>query len=300
VRKEYNLQVNGKNYILGRRTWIMGILNVTPDSFSDGGLFFEKDKAIEHGLRMFSEGANIIDVGGESTRPGSDPVPVDEELKRVLPVISGMRKYTQSLISVDTSKSEIAKAALAEGANIINDITALRNDPKMLSVVAQTDAPVILMHMKGTPKTMQQHPTYENVIAEIKAFLEKQIQLAIKNGIKKENIILDPGIGFGKRFEDNLTLIRNLSDFATLDQPILVGISRKSFIGKILDLPPREREEGTLASAVISVIQGAHILRVHDVAPIKRALLVAEAILDDMWTAGLFAHRGEFKRSHVN
>ncbi len=278
----------------------MGILNVTPDSFSDGGLFFEKDKAIEHGLRMFSEGANIIDVGGESTRPGSDPVPADVELKRVLPVISGLRKHTRNLISVDTSKSEVAIAALAEGANIINDVTALRNDPKMLSVAAQTDAPVILMHMKGTPKTMQRRPTYKNVIVEIKAFLEKQIQLAIKNGIKKENIILDPGIGFGKRFEDNLTLIRNLSDFATLDQPILVGISRKSFIGKILDVPPREREEGTLASAVISVIQGAHILRVHDVAPIKRAILVAEAILDDMWAAGLFAHRGEFKRSHAN
>jgi len=278
----------------------MGILNVTPDSFSDGGLFFEKDKAIEHGLRMFSEGANIIDVGGESTRPGSDPVPADVELKRVLPVISGLRKHTRNLISVDTSKSEVAIAALAEGANIINDVTALRNDPKMLSVAAQTDAPVILMHMKGTPKTMQRRPTYKNVIVEIKAFLEKQIQLSIKNGIKKENIILDPGIGFGKRFEDNLTLIRNLSDFATLDQPILVGISRKSFIGKILDVPPREREEGTLASAVISVIQGAHILRVHDVAPIKRAILVAEAILDDMWAAGLFAHRGEFKRSHAN
>jgi dihydropteroate synthase len=300
VRKEYILQVDGNDFVLGRRTWIMGILNVTPDSFTDGGLYFEKDKAIEHGLRMISEGADIIDVGGESTRPGSDPVPADEELKRILPVLSGLRKQTKSLISVDTSKSEVAFAALAEGANIINDISALRNDPKMISVAAQTDAPVILMHMKGSPKTMQHNPHYDNVLLEIKSFLKKKIDLAVKNGINREKIIIDPGIGFGKRFEDNLTLIRNLNEFSTLDQPILVGISRKSFIGKILDLPPGEREEGTLASAIISVIQGAHILRVHEVAPIKRAILVAETILDDTWVAGLFAHEGEFKRSHVN
>jgi dihydropteroate synthase len=278
----------------------MGILNVTPDSFSDGGLYFEKDKAIEHGLRMISEGADIIDVGGESTRPGSDPIPVDEELSRILPVISGLRKHTKSLISVDTSKSEVALAALTEGADIINDISALRNDPKMISVAVQTDAPIILMHMKGSPKTMQRDPHYENVIKEIKSFFKKKIEVAVGNGITREKIIIDPGIGFGKRFEDNLTLIRNLSDFGTLNQPILVGISRKSFLGKILDLPPGEREEGTLASAIISVIQGAHILRVHEVAPIKRAILVAETILDDLWGTGLFAHEGEFKRSHVN
>lgn len=300
MRKEYILQVNGKNYILGRRTWIMGILNVTPDSFSDGGLYLETDKAIEHGLRMISESADIIDVGGESTRPGSDPIPVDEELRRILPVISGLRKHTKSLISVDTSKSEVAVAAIKEGADIINDITALRNDPKMLTVAAQADVPVVLMHMKGSPKTMQHNPHYENVVTEIKSFLEKKIQLALENGIKKEKIIIDPGIGFGKKYEDNLTLIRNLNDFATLDQPILVGISRKSFIGKILNLPPGEREEGTLASAIMSVIQGAHILRVHEVAPIKRAILVAEAILDEMWETGLFAHEGKFKGSHVN
>jgi dihydropteroate synthase len=299
VRKEYILQVDD-NYVLGRRTWIMGILNVTPDSFSDGGLYYDKDKAIEHGLRMISEGADIIDVGGESTRPGSDPIPVDEELKRTLPVISGLRKHTKSLISVDTSKSEVALAAIKEGADLINDISALRNDPEMISVAVKTDAPIILMHMKGSPKTMQNAPHYENVLFEIKSFLKKKIELAVENGIDKDKIIIDPGIGFGKRFEDNLTLIRNLNDFSTLDQPILIGISRKSFLGKILDLPPGEREEGTLASAIISVIQGAHILRVHEVAPIKRAILVAETILDDMWGAGLFAHEGEFKRSHVN
>jgi dihydropteroate synthase len=278
----------------------MGILNVTPDSFSDGGLYFEEDKAIEHGLRMISEGADIIDVGGESTRPGSDPIPVDEELRRILPVISGLRKRTKSLISVDTSKSEVALAALTEGADIINDISALRNDPKMISVAVQADAPIVIMHMKGSPKTMQRAPHYENVLKEIKSFLKDKIDVAVENGIQRDKIIIDPGIGFGKRFEDNLTLIRNLNDFGTLDQPILVGISRKSFLGKILDLPPEEREEGTLASAIISVIQGAHILRVHEVAPIKRAILVAETILDDMWGAGLFAHEGEFKRSHVN
>lgn len=278
----------------------MGILNVTPDSFSDGGLYFEKEKAVEHGLRLISEGADIIDVGGESTRPGSDPIPVEEELRRVLPVISGLRNKTKNLISVDTSKSQVALAAIAEGADIINDISAFRNDPKMIAVVTQTRAPVILMHMKGSPKTMQRNPHYENVLEEIKSFLEKKIEFAVEKGLNREKIIIDPGIGFGKRFEDNLTLIRNLNKFTTLDQPILVGISRKSFIGKILDLPPGEREEGTLASAILSVIQGAHILRVHEVAPIKRAILVAETILDDRWVAGLFAQEGDFKRSHVN
>jgi dihydropteroate synthase len=300
VRKEYILQVNDKSFVLGRRTWIMGILNVTPDSFSDGGLYFETDKAIEHGLRLIAEGADIIDVGGESTRPGSDPVSVEEEIRRISPVIAGLRKHTHSLISVDTSKSEVALAAIAEGADIINDISALRKDPKMFSVAAQSGAPVILMHMKGTPKTMQHNPSYENALLEIKSFLEKKIGQAVANGIEREKIIIDPGIGFGKRFEDNLTLIRNLNEFAALDQPLLVGISRKSFIGKILDLPPGEREEGTLASAIISAIQGAHILRVHEVAPVKRAILVAETILDDAWVAGLLAHQGEFKRSHVN
>ena len=278
----------------------MGILNVTPDSFSDGGLYLEKDRAVEHGLRMISDGADIIDVGGESTRPGSDPISLEEELERVLPVVSGLRKRTKSLISVDTSKSEVALRAIAEGADIINDISALRNDPQMISVAAKTGAPVVLMHMKGNPKTMQHNPKYENVVSEIKTFLHKRIALVVQKGIDREKIIIDPGIGFGKRFEDNLTLIRNLNDFATLDQPILVGISRKSFIGKILDLPPGDREEGTLASAILSVIQGAHILRVHEVAPVKRAILVAETILDDRWTAGLFAHEGKFKHRHVN
>ncbi|MGD9346909.1 MAG: dihydropteroate synthase, partial [Candidatus Aminicenantes bacterium] len=269
-------------------------------SFSDGGFYLKKDKAVEHGLRMISDGADIIDVGGESTRPGSDPIPTEEELRRVLPVISGLRKHTKSLISVDTSKSEVAQHAIAEGADIINDISALRNDPKMISIAAEAGAPVVLMHMKGNPKTMQHDPSYEDVVSEIKTFLQETIASSVQNGIDREKIIIDPGIGFGKRFEDNLTLIRNLNDFATLDQPILVGISRKSFIGKILDLPPREREEGTLASAILSVIQGAHILRVHEVAPVKRAILVAETILDDRWTAGLFGDEGEFKSRHVN
>jgi len=300
VRKEYILWVNGKSYVLGHRTWIMGILNVTPDSFSDGGLYLEKDKAIEHGLRMISDGADIIDVGGESTRPSSDPTPADEELKRVLPVISGLRKHTKSLISVDTSKSKVAEHAIAEGADIINDISAFRNDPQMISVAAQTGAPVVLMHMKGTPKTMQQEPSYENVVSEIKSFLQEKIAFAVQNGVDREKLIVDPGIGFGKRFEDNLTLIRKLNDFAALDRPILVGISRKSFIGKILGLPPGKREEGTLASAILSVIQGAHVLRVHEVAPVKRAILVAETILDERWIDGLFESEGEFKGRHVN
>jgi dihydropteroate synthase len=258
----------------------MGILNITPDSFSDGGLYLDSNKAIDHGLRLIAEGADILDVGGESTRPGSDPTPGEVELKRILPVISGLKKHTDALISVDTMKSEVAQAAIEEGADIINDISALRNDPGMLKLAVEKDAPVILMHMKGTPKTMQVEPHYDDVLAEIHAFFEKRITWAIGNGLNREKIIIDPGIGFGKRLQDNLTLIRNLNSFRTLDQPILIGVSRKAFIGKTLDLPSNERVEGSIASAVISVLQGVHILRVHDVAASKRAVVMAEAIMN--------------------
>jgi len=299
VRKEFTLQINGKDYTLGPRTWISGIINVTPDSFSDGALYFDKDKAVERGLELVSEGSDIVDIGGESTKPGSEPVSVEEELSRAIPVVSALRKKTEALISIDTTKSEVAEAALDAGADIINDISSLRFDLRMGPLAARRDVPVILMHMKGTPKTMQLNPSYENVMVEVKAFLEEMLETAEAYGIKKEKLIIDPGIGFGKRFEDNLTLIKNLGYLKDLDQPILVGISRKSFIGKILNVPPHRRLEGTIASAILSIVNGAHILRVHDVASVKKAILVAEAIMNENIPLSSFKESEDRKRSYV-
>jgi len=285
--------------LLGQKTWLMGIINVTPDSFSDGGLYFNKEKAVDRGLELAEEGADIIDIGGESTRPGSDFISTEEELMRTVPVISALRKKTDVLISVDTTKSEVAEAALGEGADIINDISSFRFDPKMLSLAAQKDIPVILMHMKGTPKNMQLNPFYEDLLAEIRGFLEERIATAQAYGIKKEKIIIDPGIGFGKSLKDNLTLIKSLKFLEPIDRPILIGISRKSFIGKILSLPPQERTEGTIASAVLSIINGAHILRVHDVEAVKRAVLITEAIIDESMHPFSFSDNEEKKSSYV-
>lgn len=299
MRKKSILQVRGNRLLLGQKTWLMGIINVTPDSFSDGGLYFNKEKAVDRGLELAEEGANIIDIGGESTRPGSDFISTEEELMRTVPVISALRKKTDVLISVDTTKSEVAEAALDEGADIINDISSFRFDPKMLSLAAQKDIPVILMHMKGTPKNMQLNPFYEDLLAEIRGFLEERIATAQAYGIKKEKIIIDPGIGFGKSLKDNLTLIKSLKFLEPIDRPILIGISRKSFIGKILSLPPQERTEGTIASAVLSIINGAHILRVHDVEAVKRAVLVTEAIIDESMHPFSFSDNEEKKSSYV-
>jgi len=281
VRKKCILQIKGRNFLLGQRTWIMGILNVTPDSFSDGGLYLDKNKAVKRGLELAEEDADIIDIGGESTRPGSNSISTKEELKRIIPVLSDLREKTDTLISVDTTKSEVARAALDHGANIINDISALRFDPQMTPLAVNKDVPVVLMHMKGTPKNMQTNPNYEDLLAEVKSFFKERLETAKTLGIKREKIIIDPGIGFGKRHNDNLLLIKNLRALEEFERPIMIGISRKSFIGKILNLPVLERIDGTIASAVISIIHGAHILRVHDVAPIKRAVLVAEAIMEE-------------------
>ncbi len=259
----------------------MGILNVTPDSFSDGNLYFDRDKAVKHGLDLVKEGADILDVGGESSRPGSDRVPLEEELRRILPVISELRKNTDTLLSVDTTKAEVARKALDAGANMINDISSFRFDPEMMSLAAERETPVILMHMKGNPETMQNSPTYENLLAEVKSFFQEKIEMAVSAGIEREKIIIDPGIGFGKNFRDNLNLIQNLGYFEELERPILVGLSRKSFLGKIMDQPPQDRLEGSLSAAVLSVSHGAHLLRVHDVAATKKAILVAEAILNE-------------------
>lgn len=300
MTKEYILQVNGHDYTIGPRTWIMGVINTTPDSFSDGGLYFDKNKALEKGLQLVEDGAEIIDIGGESTRPGSEPVSPEEEIRRVVPLIATLRKQTDALISIDTTKSEVAHAALDAGADIINDISALRFDPRMAPLAAEEDVPVILMHMKGTPKTMQVNPTYEDVLLEVKSFLEESIDKAQASGIKKEKIIIDPGIGFGKRLKDNLALINNLHLLEELGRPILIGVSRKSFIGTILDSPPEERLEGTIASAILSIIHGAHILRVHDVASVKKAVRVAEAIMREGFSHPASGEYGEKKRDYVH
>jgi dihydropteroate synthase len=299
VRKEYTLQINDKKYTLGQRTWMMGVINITPDSFSDGGLHFDKDKAVAKGLQLREEGSDIIDIGGESTRPGSEPVTEEEELRRVIPVISALREKTDSLISIDTTKSGVARAALDEGADIINDISSSGFDPKMFSLAAQYGSPLILMHMKGEPKTMQVNPFYENVLLEVKSFFKERIEAAQVAGIKKEKIIIDPGIGFGKRHKDNLILINNLHFFEDLGQPILIGTSRKSFIGKILNSSAQQRLEGTIASSVLSILHGAHILRVHDVAAVKKAVLVAEAIIKEGQPETSFEEDKEKKSSYV-
>lgn len=259
----------------------MGIVNITPDSFSDPGEYLDKNKAVARGMKLVEQGADILDLGGESTRPGAEPVSPSEESKRIIPVIKELRKNTDVLISVDTTKADVAEEALAAGADIINDISAFRFDDRMPLLASDSGAPVVLMHMKGVPKTMQSNPYYEDLYQEIRCFLEERIATATAYGIKKEKIIVDPGIGFGKNLAHNLAIINNLDFLEDLGRPILVGISRKSFIGKILNLPPHERAEGTIASAVLSVLRGAHILRVHEVEQVRRAIAVAEAIVNE-------------------
>jgi len=260
-------------------TLIMGILNMTPDSFSDGGQFKSHDKAIDHALKMVEEGANIIDIGGESTRPGAEAVQLEEELSRTIPIIEAIRLKSDCLISIDTYKSKVVTAALAAGADMVNDISGLTFDHNMASLVAERNVPVIIMHIKGKPGDMQKNPNYDNLIKEIKAFFEVQIAIAKKAGIDSGNIILDPGIGFGKRLEDNFEIIRELGQISTMGYPVLLGPSRKSFIGFTLDLPIEERIEGTLASITAGVINGARIVRVHDIRATRRTLTITEKIM---------------------
>ncbi|HIE03670.1 MAG TPA: dihydropteroate synthase [Candidatus Latescibacteria bacterium] len=261
------------------RTLIMGALNVTPDSFSDGGLYLRTEDAVRRAEEMAQEGVDIIDIGGESSRPGAEPVPLEEELRRVIPVVREVVRRLPVPISVDTYKAEVARRALEEGASIVNDISALRFDPDMADVVAGREVPVVLMHMKGTPRDMQRNPHYEDVLGEVESFLRERKGAAVGMGIPERNIILDPGIGFGKRVQDNLQLLKNLERLVALGSPVLVGTSRKSFIGAVLNLPVEERLEGTLATLVLAVAKGAKILRVHDVKPAVRAVRMAEAIL---------------------
>jgi len=261
-----------------RQTALMGILNVTPDSFYDGGRHLDAAKAVADGVMMAQEGADVIDIGGESTRPGTQPVSLEEELQRVLPVIKGLRRAVSVPLSIDTYKAQVARAALDEGADIVNDISALRFDPEMGSLIAGEKVPIVLMHMQGNPRTMQAEPRYQNVIEEIKDFLSERVRYAVERGVAPENIMIDPGIGFGKTLEHNITLMRGLSSLSSLGQPLLVGASRKTFIGKILGLGPDERLEGSLAATVAAVLAGANMVRVHDVKEAWRAIRVADAI----------------------
>jgi dihydropteroate synthase len=255
----------------------MGILNVTPDSFSDGGRFYTREQAVRRGLEMVEEGADFIDVGGESTRPGSEPVPVEEELRRTIPVIERLANSTGIPISIDTTKSAVASQALDAGAVIVNDISGLRFDPALADVVARNRASLVLMHMGGTPKTMQEHPEYDDVMAAILEFLGDQVRLASQKGIGQ--IIVDPGIGFGKSVSHNTEIIRRLGELQAIGRPVLIGPSRKSFLGKILDLPVGERLEGTAAAVAASIMNGANIIRVHDLKQMKRVAKTVDAII---------------------
>ena len=257
------------------RTLVMGILNVTPDSFSDGGMFADVDSAVVHAKKMVADGADIIDVGGESSRPGSASLSEHQELERVLPVVNRLIQEVSVPISIDTYKPGVAEACLKAGAHLLNDITGLTN-PQMIQVAARYHVPVVVMHMKGTPKTMQENPVYQNVVQEIKVFFKERITAARKAGI--EDIIIDPGIGFGKTLKHNLCILKNLGELKSLGYPILVGPSRKAFIGAVTGAPVTERLSGSLAAVVVSIMNGAHIVRVHDVRECSQAIHVVDAI----------------------
>ena len=282
----FTLTCGASTLTLGRRTLIMGIVNVTPDSFSDGGLFFSTEQAIAQAMQMVEAGVDILDIGGESTRPYSDPVDEAAEADRVLPVIEGIAARTPVPISIDTTKAAVARQAVAAGATLINDISALRSDPLMAETAAHADVPLILMHMKGTPKTMQVDPVYDDLIGDVRAFLARAMAHALDAGVRREAIILDPGIGFGKTVAHNLQILRHLRQFDDLAAPLLIGPSRKMFIRQLVkpvaekDIDPRSAEVawGTQAAVAAAAMNGAHIVRVHDVARARATLAVVDAI----------------------
>ncbi len=274
---------------------LMGVVNVTPDSFSDGGLFLEADAAIAHARELIGEGADIVDVGGESTRPGAEPVSAEEELRRVLPVVEGIvAADIDAQVSIDTSKASVARAALTAGASLVNDVTALRGDPDMAALVADSGVECCLMHMRGEPRTMQADPRYDDVVDDVRAFLEERMAYAVHKGVREERIMLDPGIGFGKALAHNLALLRRLDELSSLGRPLVVGTSRKSFIGRILADAAGQTEpvaagcrlQGTIATNVLAYERGASVFRVHDVAPVRDALTVAAATLSERWDPG--------------
>ncbi len=278
-KDRYDLPCGDRVLHLSQRTHVMGILNVTPDSFFDGGRYEDTDHAVAKGVQMAEEGADIIDVGGESSRPGADSVDADKEIRRVIPVIQALRTQVSIPISIDTTKAVVAKAAIHAGAAMINDISALGFDPDMAHVAAETGVPVVLMHMLGTPKTMQKHPIYQDVVQEVIAFLRERITAVNSVGVSRKQIIVDPGIGFGKTALDNFVILKHLNAFRTLNQPLLLGVSRKSFIGWALDLPESERLMGTAAAVTASIMNGAHIIRVHDVCEMNQVCRVTDRIM---------------------
>jgi dihydropteroate synthase len=283
-RRKFRLRLPSRALVLGERTLVMGVLNVTPDSFSDGGLFLDPEAAVARASAMEAAGADIIDIGGESTRPGSNGISADEELRRVLPVIERLRGKIGIPISVDTSKAQVAEAAAAAGAEIVNDVTALRNDPRIAEVARRRKLPLILMHMRGEPATMQKKPFARDVLRDVTQGLRQAVAIALRAGVAKPQMILDPGIGFGKSYEQNCELLARLPELARLGFPILVGTSRKSFIGGALKrewrtLPGNERIWGTAATVAASILKGAHIVRVHDVAEMAQVAQVSDAIL---------------------
>jgi dihydropteroate synthase len=275
----HDLKVGGRVLPTSSRCLVMGVVNVTPDSFADGGRHLERRAAVAHGLALAAEGADLLDVGGESTRPGATDVDEAVELDRVLPVIEELAAATDVPVSVDTRKAAVARAALAAGAAIVNDVSAGRDDPDLLGVAAEAGAPLVLMHMQGTPATMQDNPHYDDVLVEVEAFLQERCAAAEAAGVAPDALVVDPGIGFGKRDEHNYALLGGLARLTRLGHPLLVGTSRKGFIGRALDLPVEERLEGTAATVVWAVERGARIVRVHDVAPMIRTVRMTEALL---------------------
>jgi dihydropteroate synthase len=279
-RKQFRLKLPSRILVLGKRTLVMGVLNVTPDSFSDGGHYLDPDAAVAHALEMEHAGADLIDIGGESTRPGSAGVSAEEELGRIIPVLERLRGKLRIPISIDTSKSQVAEAAAEAGAEIVNDVTGLRADPSLAGVANRRKLPLFVMHMKGEPRTMQKGPFARDVMKDVISGLKRAVTTARRAGIAKSQIVIDPGLGFGKSYEQNFELIARLSEFARLGFPLLVGASRKSFVGKALGgLPKSERSWGTAATITASILAGAHMVRVHDVAEMVQVVRVADAIL---------------------
>ena len=278
-RKKYKLRLPSRTLVLGERTLVMGILNITPDSFSDGGRYLDTETAVARALEIEREGADLLDIGGESTRPGSEGVSVQEELRRVIPVLEKLRGRLKIPVSIDTSKSEVAEAAVYQGAEIINDVTGLRADPRLAEIAASRKVPIILMHMRGEPRTMQRQPFARDPMQDVTAGLRRAVAAARRAGVAKSQIIVDPGIGFGKKLEQNFELLARLPELARLGFPMLVGASRKSFVGKVLGgVPSNERVWGTAAAVAASILGGAHIVRVHDVAEMLQVARVADAI----------------------
>jgi dihydropteroate synthase len=265
---------------------VMGVINVTPDSFSDGGLYLDPAAAVAHGLELQEQGAAMLDVGGESTRPGAEPVSADEELRRVIPVIEGLvAAGVAAQLSIDTSKRAVAAPAIETGATLVNDVTAFRADPEMVSLVAAEGVDVCLMHMLGDPRTMQVDPTYDDVVSDVKAFLEERLAFAVREGVAEERIMLDPGIGFGKNLDHNLELLRRLDEIVSIGRPVVIGTSRKSFLGRLTGREVRDRVAGTIATNVLAYARGARVFRVHDVRPVFDALTVAAATVTAPWSA---------------